>query len=318
MGQAFMFLYDFLYDQPALAPSSLSELHPAYHAPGTGQLYFRSSWEPDATWLGFVAGPYTESHAHRDQGSFLLFGREWLADDQNLRSHSGIRQEEQMHNLVRIDRGGETLQMINGGEPAVLTALYDSPEYSYVAVDAAPVYGGEAAIVRDEREALFLKPGVLVLFDRVDAAADTVRVWQLNSAFQPAPSGDVVAFAGATSDLDVWLLGPDGATTSVVDWTTDDDMNGGWRLDVAHSSADGRSRFLHVLSLDGAVSGADAVTDGTLAGVDLVLAGGGTVEVRFESDEVGGTLRVLDGAGSETLSTTLEPGVAVLPVLDEL
>jgi hypothetical protein len=156
-----------------------------------------------------------------------------------------------------------------------------------------------------------------VVFDRVDASADTTRVWQLNSAYEPALADDVARLGGASADLDVWLLGPEGATPQVVDWTTDDDMSGGWRLDVAHSSGDGRSRFLHVLSVEGAVTDAVAVSEGSLEGADLLLVDGGSAEFRFAADSWGGTLRVLDAAGAETLTAALEPGVAELPVMDD-
>ena len=53
----------------------------------------------------FICGPYTESHAHRDQGSFVLFKRQlaglWTA---NITSTSGIEQGEENHNLVRLFR----------------------------------------------------------------------------------------------------------------------------------------------------------------------------------------------------------------------
>ena len=34
--------------------------------------------------LAIVAGPYNESHAHQDQGSFTLFSGDWLAVTANI------------------------------------------------------------------------------------------------------------------------------------------------------------------------------------------------------------------------------------------
>ncbi len=66
MESGFNFRHDLLPAGPdAAAPASL-----VYHAPGTGQLFARSSWGTDALWLNFSAGPYVQSHAHQDQGSF--------------------------------------------------------------------------------------------------------------------------------------------------------------------------------------------------------------------------------------------------------
>ncbi|MCB0895705.1 MAG: hypothetical protein KDB43_10080, partial [Nocardioidaceae bacterium] len=44
-----------------------------YDAPGVGQLFARTSWQPEATWLAMIAGPFDESHAHMEQGAFTLY-----------------------------------------------------------------------------------------------------------------------------------------------------------------------------------------------------------------------------------------------------
>src|SRR5690606_10299098 len=56
-------LHDDLLDagDGGLPPASL-----IHHAPGTGQLFARTRWGTDATWLQFSAGPYLQSHAHQD------------------------------------------------------------------------------------------------------------------------------------------------------------------------------------------------------------------------------------------------------------
>src|SRR5678815_4638851 len=105
----FMFAYDFLYANPAVAPSSLDGLGTAYHAPGTGQLYARSSWDKAATWINLIAGPYSQSHAHQDQGSLMVYSDGWLVYDANVDSRSGLHQEPEAHSLVRLVDGGKTL-----------------------------------------------------------------------------------------------------------------------------------------------------------------------------------------------------------------
>ena len=315
MDQGFMIVYDFLYDLPELAEAAPSGLAPAYRAAGTGQLFLRSSWDADATWVNLIAGPYTESHAHRDQGSLLVYKHEWLAYDQNIASHSGIRQEEELHNLVRVEQAGATVTMREGAAPAVLRALSDGTTYAYASVDVTPIYDGNPAIARSERELVFLKPDVLVVFDRIDAAADTRRVWQLNSPLEPGVAGATVTFTGGAGTLRVDRVDPDGAAGSVLDWTTDDDMNGGWRLDFGDPGGDGRSRFLVVLSLDGAVGTVAASPDGTRLGVELGLADGRRAVVRFEADGVGGSIEIRDGGGAVLASEPLASSVAELSLL---
>jgi len=308
MSQHFMAVWDFWYASTAPAAPE-PELHSAYHATGTGQVYARSDWDPDATWVHLAAGPYSESHAHRDKGSVMFYRGEWLAYDQNILSHSGIRQEEEMHNLVRIVDAGETVPQREGADPADLLALAEGDGWLYAAVDVTPIYDDHPAVLRVEREMVFIKPDVLVVFDRVDTGGGSERVWQLNTPIQPMLAGPTATITGAAAALVVRRIEPDDASSSVFDWTADDDMNGGYRIDTAHASQDGSSRFLHVLSTDGAVMNATASHAGSQLGVELTLAGDGMARVRFESDAPGGEL-LLDGA-----TLPLAPGVTALPEL---
>jgi hypothetical protein len=317
MSSAFMYVYDFLYDAPTVVEAPLTGLHRAYYAAGIGQVYTRSSWKRDATWVNLIAGPYTESHAHRDQGSLLVYRNEWLADDQNLRSHSGIRQEEIMHNLVRIDQGGKPTRMVYETS-SKLIALADEGTYTYAAADITPTYAGRAAVQRIERELVFLRPATVVVFDRVEGTANTARVWQLSTAKAPSLSGSTATIVGSKSTLTVHRLLPVGATTRVANWNGDQDMTGGgYRLEVADSGGNGRSRFLNVLSVDGAVAAATSDDSGSRLGVKLALADGRSATVRFESGTWGGTLQMHDGAGKVLVDARLRRGVAVLPLFDK-
>jgi hypothetical protein len=313
MGQGFMYVYDFLYDDPSIPEApNMDALYPAYYAPGTGQIYVRSSWATDATWLHLIAGPYTESHAHRDQGSFLIYKNEWLAYDQNILSHSGIRQEEELHNLVRIESGPATVAMQYDAS-AVLLALADEPAYTYAAIDVAPMYDG-ALLTRYEREVVFLKPDVIVTYDRVDAAGNAA--WQINTPVQPLLTGGVVTITGdGGGTLTIERHGGVTATTSVVDWAaTDADMNGGYRVDVRLDTL-GDSRFFHVLYLDGAVNNLSLADSGTREGLELGFTAGGTATIRFERDIVGGDLEITDAGGSTIFSGELPTGVETFPIL---
>jgi hypothetical protein len=166
----YMFYSDFFYDTTGLPTRPIGELHPTYFSPGTGHLFLRSGWDTSATWAAFIAGPYTESHAHRDQGSFLLYKKGWLAYDANVDSHSGIQQGEEQHNLVRIVPSGGIVPMRQGAPPAVPYALHDDVSHAYFAADITPVYDGQQPIVRLEREVVFVKPDVFIVYDRVEAS----------------------------------------------------------------------------------------------------------------------------------------------------
>ncbi|MBI4057456.1 MAG: DNRLRE domain-containing protein [Elusimicrobia bacterium] len=70
---------DLLFYSPP--PGSLTKPTPrSYFDSSLGTVYVRSDWDsPDATWIGFRAGPKTGGHVHRDQGSFVIFKRRDLA-----------------------------------------------------------------------------------------------------------------------------------------------------------------------------------------------------------------------------------------------
>jgi hypothetical protein len=289
MDQGFMAFSDFLYDPTGLPTAEQSSLYPAYHATGTGHVFARSSWDADATWLGFISGPYTQSHAHHDQGSFLLYAGAHLAYDANVDSHSGIRQEEELHNLVRIVRSGETVRQRAEQQPSTTLALADDATFSYFATDVAPVYA-DGEITSVVREILWIKPGIVVVRDRISASG-AAAVYQLNLPGQP----DVNGSEASAGDLDLFVVEPAGANLDVVDWAaTDDDMNGGFRIDVDDSSGSGDRAFLTVLSAFGAATGAS----GTLDELTVELAGGGELVVSFTPGDIGGSFELGEIGGS--------------------
>lgn len=292
MSQGFEYVFDFMYRDPDGLSEPLSKLSTTYFGAGTGHLYARSAWETNATWIGFLMGPYTESHAHRDQLSFLFYKDSWLAYDANIDAHSGIFQGETAHNLVRMEKGGNVLSQHEGNASTVL-ALADSAEFLYAAADATPVYEGEGVNLA-QREIVYLKPDILVVYDRVDAGSGATHVWQLNSPVAPNPSGSTASIGG----LMLHAQKPSGATFSVVNLPDEDaDFQGGYRLERTVSGS-GAVYFLNVLSVDGAVTGVSDASQGGDDGVAISLAGGGTATVRFHQGSPGGTLTFgsFDGA----------------------
>ena len=313
MDQPFMYIVDFLYHDPAHAKRPLADLHPTYHAPGTGSVFFRSGWDTAATWGACVAGPFTESHAHRDQGSLLVYRDEWLAYDQNILSHSGIYQNEEAHNLVRIEENGATIPMPNGA--ASLVALHDTPEFLYLSADITPVYGGSPSIGRVEREVVFLKgPGAFVVMDRVDTEGAAEAVWQLNAPVAPAVSGDGWEVPGARTTLAVTPLFPASPPGQVLDWAAlDEDMNGGFRLDVTDPGAGGQARFLFLLAPGQAAESVVPTSGAGTVGATLTFADGTVAEVAFGQDTAGGSLK-LTPPGGTAFDGALPSGVQTLPL----
>jgi hypothetical protein len=307
MDQPFMYVYDFLFALPEVAATSLDGLGTAYHAPGVGQLYARSSWDQDATWWNLLAGPYTESHAHQDQGSLMIWKGEWLAYDAVVDSQSGLRQEVGAHGLVRFTQAGADVPQV-AGTTSALTALARGDGWLHAAADLTPAYGDSAAVSNVEREVVFIEPDVLVVFDRVTTAADVSQTWSLLTPLAPALDGPRATMVGAAHQLQVTRLAPAGGALSVVSMAAlDGDYHGGFRLES--TAPGGAQAHLHVLALDEAVTDASLTDDREAT---LALADGRTVVVRFGADGVDGALAVSGGPGPD-VDVSLDAGVASLP-----
>ncbi len=299
MSSAFMVAYDFLSDNPTIAAMPLEGLNPTYHATGIGELYARSGWDKGATWVNMIAGPYTESHAHQDQGSIMIFKGGWLAHDANIHSKSGLSQETTSHSLVRIDSAGSPVRQV-ASTTSKLLALKQGTDFVYSAADLTPAYNGHAAVQKVHREMIYLQPNVVIVYDRVATAGGTSQTWQLQTPVAPSISGNAATITNAGHSLKVTRVIGSGAL-STYDQRANSDLSGGYRLD--ETVAGGDNRYLHVLSIDGAATSAAA---SGANGVTVRLANGQTVTATFNRDTVGGELTV------NGTTTTLAAGVDAL------
>jgi hypothetical protein len=303
MGSSFMLAYDFLYDNSNVTAKPIEGLNTTYHASGIGEIYARSGWDAHATWVNLIAGPYTQSHAHQDQGSLMIYKDGWLAYDSVITSHSGLRQETTAHGLVRIDSGGQPVRQI-ANTISKVSALHQGTGYTYASADLTPAYNGNSAVQKVHREMLYLQPDVVIVFDRVQSASGTAQTWQLATPTSPSISGATATISNAGHALKVQKIS--GGTMAVTGMTSvDSDYSGGFRLD--ERMAGGDNRYLHVLSIDGAVTSTTPAGDTGHPGVTVQMSGGRTATVTFNRDTVGATL-VLDGA-----TRTLAAGVDKLP-----
>ena len=290
MANDFMRAYDFLYDDSMVTAQSADTLNTTYYAPGIGELYTRSGWDAHATWINLIAGPYTQSHAHQDQGSLMIYKDGWLAYDAVVDSHSGLTQETTAHSLVRIDRGGQPVNQI-GNTISQLTALHKGTGWTYASADVTAAYDGDAAVQKVQRELVHLLPDIVVVFDRVQSASGTSQTWQLASPAAASIRGATAVIANAGHTLTVQQI--TGGSMSVTAMpSVSSDFAGGYRLD--ETMAGGDNRYLHVISIDGSVTSAVAAGDAAHPGVTVRTSNGHTATVTFSRDTTGATL-VFDG-----------------------
>ncbi|KAB2965624.1 MAG: hypothetical protein F9K18_06390 [Thermoanaerobaculia bacterium] len=214
-----------------LLPAGATEQAPAalrHHSTGTGHLFARSSWQPDAVWASFVAGPYDQSHAHQDQGAFNLFAGDFLAVTENVFSHSGIQQGSEVHNTLRFERDGA---IVGQRESINAMAVAGGAGGRTVAVaDLTAAFAGTGALVAWQRTITLDGAGLLV-DDTFDAAPDVTAFFQVQVPVEPAIAGDRVV----AGDLTVVPILPAGATVSLLDWSSVDPVEfpSGWRIQIA-------------------------------------------------------------------------------------
>jgi hypothetical protein len=298
MSESFMDVDDFLYENRDVAASPMDALNTAYFAPGIGELYARSGWDKHATWVNMIAGPYTESHAHQDQGSLMLYKDGWLAYDAVVDSSSGLTQDTTAHGLVRIDSGGSPIHQVANTMSKVM-GLHQGAGWVYTAADLTPAYNGSSQISKVNREMVYLEPNVVIVYDRVASASGTSQTWQLATPVAPSISGSTATISNAGHTLTVQRLAPSTASSAVTSMpSVSSDYHGGYRLDETASG--GNNRYLHVLSIDGAVTSATASGDA----VTVQLSNGQTATVTFQHDAIGATMTY--GGSNVTLDASVD------------
>lgn len=310
MGNYFEYVHDFLYRDPGQPSTALSTLGTSYFASGVGDLFSRSSWATDATWMSMRMGPYTESHAHHDQLSFLINRDGWLAYDANIDSHSGIEQSEEMHNLVRIEHGG-TQRRQREGYSSTVQALADNAAFTYAAADATALYDPNFVNLV-QREVVFLKPNTFVIYDRVNAGAGSTFTWQLSSPIEPVAAAGTATY-GSPAAMRVRTIVPAAVTQSVVDLEAlpGDEFSGGYRYEAAQSSG-GTANFLTVIDLGDAVSETNYFNGPGEDEVQIGFTGGGAATLTFPRTGTGGNLTLTGAAGSYI--GALPTGIQSLPL----
>ncbi len=218
----------------------------------------------------------------------MIYKDGWLAHDAVVHSKSGLPQDTTAHSVIRISNGGSTIKQV-ASTVSSLVALHHGPGWLHAAADVTPAYAGNAAVQLVQRELVYLKPDVVVVYDRVRTSAGTTQTWQLPAPTQPAISGATATITAAGHALRVTRLQPASAAMSTYSFASDSDFTGGYRLD--QQLAGGDQRYLHVLGIDNATT---SITAAGSTGVTIALAGGHTATVTFSRDTAGATL-ILDG-----------------------
>lgn len=215
-----------------------------YEAKGTGHVFARTDWNREATWVGFNAGPYVESHAHQDQGGFTLFSGDWLAVTENIWTHSGIQQGTEVHNVLRFEKNGSIIRQREPSTSSMkITVLNADAGEFQASADLSPAYRPDSGVKSWQRNVQF-KAGNLTVHDTFSTDAGTTGTFQINVPVRP----ELQNHDARVGKLHVKVLKPEDAVLSTLEFSTLDqqEFRSGWRIDVRGSG----NEFLVELSTD--------------------------------------------------------------------
>ena len=134
-------LYDVLFWSPDIQPQQPTAL--AYHEPSLGQVFARSAWTDDATWMSFNAGPHLDTHQHYDAGNLTIFRSVDLLVDSGSLDAFGSNHwynyyaRTVAHNTITVTDPQERWDGIWGGVPDAL-AVNDGGQRTAAPLTPAP------------------------------------------------------------------------------------------------------------------------------------------------------------------------------------
>jgi len=253
---------------------------------------FRSGWEGRGDCIGmFKVGNWFGLHNHHDAGHFMLYkdglllGKAEFYSDSALGVRSGGRQSKSFHHAVNhntlaleppgVSHGGQRtyrrVWSFRIGRKAWLKTPHHfrrgrilkfetTKEYDYVAADVTPAYPPEN-VKEFTRQIVFLRPGAMVVFDRVATAPNVTQKFlahvvgqprwtesgggkRLSSQAQAVQDATVMSQGAGPHVLVMRTLLPQKARVRAV---RENGKFAPWRVEVSATTPQPRGYFLHLL-----------------------------------------------------------------------
>jgi hypothetical protein len=170
---------------PSKAPSGLPQSR-AFESVGWAGLHSDLTQPDRDTCLIFKSSPYgSVSHSHADQNAFAIMkGGTALAIPSGYYGpfygkphHAQWTRSTKANNCILVNGEGQTIRSAKA--QGKIVDFRESPGYSYVAGDATEAYQGR--LVRWIRHILFLRPGLFLLLDEIEAPQASRFQWMLHA-----------------------------------------------------------------------------------------------------------------------------------------
>ncbi len=267
--ESYKFYNEFIWYDDQLAGLDYSGALPDYYyVAGSKVLFWRSSWNQDATWLSLKIGVLNTDHAHNGLGDLTIFKGGFLATDKAAETSDGMLTGDIHHNVLYIAPTED--RKLWWGE-SNLKNLSSNANYLYVAGDLSGPYLAQSTtrantVAYKDRELLIIKPeNVVAVMDRgtsFDAARD--KTFQIYLHNQAVPSGGDYRSSNGSADLVIHSAYPSAVTYTL-------DTYGAPRLQISTAAAQLSKSFLNLLKVT-SVGGAFAAPRATSSAADVAVA----------------------------------------------
>jgi hypothetical protein len=204
------------------SPKAVPSAPPSRLFPLRGSAALRSGWDQDATLVSIRVGPWF-NHQHNDEGTFqvashgeVLIGEAGYTEYYFDPHYQNYFTQAPGHNTVVLDNDAFSQNSYQGRywksfdhHPAVTEHILGDG-IDYLSADLAPAYNG--SLKSFTREFLFLKPGLLLVHDRVNGDSPHTYSFMLHVPPSATPSVDETSAEVRGKDASVFIAAV-GATT---------------------------------------------------------------------------------------------------------
>lgn len=247
----------------------------SYLARGTGEVFGRTDWSANATWVSLQSGPVFSDHQHADQGHFeVVRGADALIVDPGAYAAFSTTS----HNTILVDDNGDAMDYPPNQSPVALQAriarFEDKGPFVYALADFGSAYtpfhfddNHKKSVQRAERELVFSRTPVggtvgsarVVIYDRITVTKPTYSVvWAAHSWSDAKVQGSSIRISAGKSAATVTTLTPSGQTATLLNephvkkndtWYNNDVADGmkSIRIEVSSPTGQTERRFLHAI-----------------------------------------------------------------------
>ena len=194
----------------------------AFHGVGWAGLHSNIADPDNDTFFLFKSSPYgSVSHSHADQNAFAIMkGGKALAipsgyygPSYGMAHHAEWTRSTKANNCILVNGRGQEIR--NAKANGHIAAFEDHDGLTYLHGDATPAYMGN--LTRFDRHILFLRPGLILILDDLEAPAPATYQWMLHAFEEMDLNESQIISRRDNATLETHLSCPMGLTLSQTD-----------------------------------------------------------------------------------------------------